>query len=523
MAGYFKIGLVSDDYLNIYDALNTSLSEKLTGPLPFTNTFHTRPVYYLSLEKSVALNRLLGLEYDNFIFYRIQSLFIFFFISIICGFITLGLSKRLSLAIVASLTVIIFPNNVNNICWTAARVDLLCCFFYIAALYTFISYLRVKSKTAFIACLIFFILSLMTKELAITFPVVVILFAYFTEGRTGISISSKLLATLFSVLIIYISFRLIISHGNLLEVTTLYQSFPLANAAGVIARSVIAFTIPLDYLSLNYALKNHNKIVVLYLLVLYGAIFYFIWSMFATNVYKYMMQILILAFVLIFPYIIIGYIRPQMILLPFAVITIYTLYVYSHQREFNVKMNKNILKLFFGIAMIFWTIWSISVISDWLTSYHKGKTSITNLINKNIAQDNRILVIGNPGRFKQTFMFDKLTGAYNYWKYGDFVIKDTINDIIQSAALDEEYIGTPFEVKTLSENEFEIKAVTPRQFFYIEGMDIEQNQSEFINSDFEVKFTEFNNTNKPIKFRLKILNDKIMCFLAEGLDFKQLR
>ncbi|MCX7878139.1 MAG: hypothetical protein N2510_05785, partial [Ignavibacteria bacterium] len=368
LTGYFKIGLVSDDYLNIYDALNSSFHEKLTGPLPFTNAYHLRPVYYLSLEKSVSLNRILGIDYDNFILYRIQSLGIYLFICFLGGLIVLGLSKRLSLAVVALVTVLIFPNNINNICWTAARVDLLCCLFYVAALYTFISYLRVKSNTALIATLSFFILSLMTKELAITFPFVALLFAYFTEGRTGIIISRRLLTALFSVLVLYFIIRFTIYDTNPFTVATLYQAFPFSNSPGVIARSIIAFTIPLDYLTLNYALKNHNKLVLFYLLCLYGAIFYFIWSMFATNVFKYIIHILVLAFTVISPYIIIGYIRPQMILLPFAIVIIYTLHVYSHQREFNIKLNKNVLKIFFVITIIFWIIWSNRVISDWLIS-----------------------------------------------------------------------------------------------------------------------------------------------------------
>ncbi|MCX7877159.1 MAG: hypothetical protein N2510_00800, partial [Ignavibacteria bacterium] len=98
-----------------------------------------------------------------------------------------------------------------------------------------------------------------------------------------------------------------------------------------------------------------------------------------------------------------------------------------------------------------------------------------------------------------------------------------INDVVQSAALDEEYIGTPFEVKPQSENEFEIRAVAPRQFFYIEGFDIEKNRSGFTNKDISVEFTEFNNTGKPIKLKLKILNENITCFIAEGLDFRKLK
>ena len=54
--GYFKIGLLADDYLNFFDALHSTLYQKISGNLPFTNAFHIRPVYYLSLEKSLAIH-----------------------------------------------------------------------------------------------------------------------------------------------------------------------------------------------------------------------------------------------------------------------------------------------------------------------------------------------------------------------------------------------------------------------------------------------------------------------------------
>ncbi len=106
--GYFRIGLLSDDYLTFFDALHSTLYQKLTGQLPFSNVFHMRPVYYLSIEKSVALNNLFGFVTTDFILYRIQNLLLFCFIAFIAGCICLHLTKRISISLAAVLSIILF-------------------------------------------------------------------------------------------------------------------------------------------------------------------------------------------------------------------------------------------------------------------------------------------------------------------------------------------------------------------------------------------------------------------------------
>ncbi len=115
-----------------------------------------------------------------------------------------------------------------------------------------------------------------------------------------------------------------------------------------------------------------------------------------------------------------------------------------------------------------------------------------------------------------------MTGAYGFWKDKQYSIKDTINDVIQTAAFQESSIGAKLECKTISPNEFEIKAIAPKQFFYIEGYSSERIRTGFKNNDISVEFTEFNTVDKPIKLRLVILSDRVTCFLAEELGFRKI-
>jgi hypothetical protein len=517
--GYFNIGLLSDDYLNFYDATNSTFYEKITGAMPFTNVFHIRPVYYLSLEKSVQLHDWFGFAYDNFVWYRVQNLALLLLISLLAGYIVMHTTRRMSLALIAVASVILFSNNVNNICWTAARVDLICVLFYLGALYFTIQYSDNKSALTFTLAIISFVLSILTKELAITLPVTVLLIIYFTKGKEALKNTSSIIISLFAILVIYFIYRFLILGNNVSQITTLYQESPLSSAPGVFARGLISLTIPMDYLALNYALRNDNKIILLYLFALYGAVFYLIWVMVKIDVYKYVGQLLALMFLLLLPYAIVGYIRPQMSLLPFIILTIHILWVYSHQRRFNTYLNKKVLRIFYAVVFIFWGYWSATAVQDWLTSYEKAKINVENVLKINPEPNKQTILIGNPGRFKQTFMFDKMTGAYNFWKEKRFAINDTINDIIQTAAITESSIGAKLEYKEIQPGEFEIKTNAPRHFFYIEGYNYDKTRMGFQNKDISVVFLEFNNVDKPIKMKLKILSQNVNCYLADSLNF----
>ncbi len=159
---------------------------------------------------------------------------------------------------------------------------------------------------------------------------------------------------------------------------------------------------------------------------------------------------------------------------------------------------------------------------DWNTSYSKALINVDKLIAAEHNPQKRMVLIGNPGRYKQTLMFDKMTGSYNFWKNRQYIINDTINDVIQSAAFQESSIGAEFEVKSISSTEFEIKCVAPKQFFYIEGYNSERIRTGFRNKDISVEFTEYNTVDKPIKLNLVILSSDIECFVAGELGFRKI-
>lgn len=77
-SGYFSIGLLSDDYLNIISANTSTLSEKFTGDVPYYSKNHLRPIWFLSIQTTHAITNALGFANDNFQLYRIENLLLIF-------------------------------------------------------------------------------------------------------------------------------------------------------------------------------------------------------------------------------------------------------------------------------------------------------------------------------------------------------------------------------------------------------------------------------------------------------------
>lgn len=531
LSGYFSIGLLSDDYLNFYDTVNSSLAQKFTGNLPYSNHLLYRPVIYLSFQVSYFLHDLLGFSYDNFVLYRIQNLFVFLLISFVAGKIILLRTNHLLSALLVSAIIIIFPNNIHNICWTSARVDLLCGLFYLLTiLFTFL-YLERPAKLFLILSVLTLTLSLLTKETAVTVPVVVFLFALYNYEGSVLKKNKLIFIVHFSLILVYALFRLLFLNNDLTRAATLFQDNPVLNIPGILARAVISFTIPVDFLSLNVGLRNRETVLLLYLLILYTFIIYAFVFIIRSNAYKQLLYLLALGFLILFPYMFIGYLRPQMILIPFVLLLIQIFLYFSRSDKMKSVVNTKFVYLMIAGFILFWTYWSVSVVRDWKFVYEDSMLRLEPLLKMNLdnisastgAGDmyKQVIVIGNPSRLKQSFMFNKLTGAYNFWKYKEFTIKETFNDIVQTAALDRASINSKLKYEAIpsTRDEFVITVTGGTQFFTMEGFDNVRIKSGFRNKDMTVEFTDFNVLDKPTKLKLKILSPGIPVYILSEMNY----
>lgn len=84
--------------------------------------------------------------------------------------------KRFFVALLTAILFAIHPQHVESVAWVAERKDVLFLFFFIPSILTYCIYSQIHKKSWYIASLVLFALSLLSKPMAVTLPVLLILF-----------------------------------------------------------------------------------------------------------------------------------------------------------------------------------------------------------------------------------------------------------------------------------------------------------------------------------------------------------
>jgi hypothetical protein len=84
---------------------------------------------------------------------------------------------------VAAILFALHPQHVESVAWVAERKDLLCGFFYLLTLFFYHHYIKQISVCSYIACVISATLSIMAKPMAVSLPLVLILFDFLLYQR----------------------------------------------------------------------------------------------------------------------------------------------------------------------------------------------------------------------------------------------------------------------------------------------------------------------------------------------------
>lgn len=118
-------------------------------------------------------------------FYHANNLFFHIVVTILVYFFITKLSKNKVIALFTSLLFGIHPMHVEAVAWITARKDLLYAVFFMAGLISYLYYVEKKvkrDKILFITCcFLFFLMALLSKAVAVTFPVVLLLIDYLKQ------------------------------------------------------------------------------------------------------------------------------------------------------------------------------------------------------------------------------------------------------------------------------------------------------------------------------------------------------
>ena len=169
--------------------------------------------------------------------YHLTSLVLHLFNCLLIFWLINILSQRLAVAVMVALLFGIHPLHVESVAWIADRKDVLCGFFFLSAMIAYVYHLRQTHLSKFYyLSLIFFLLALLAKPMAITLPFVLFLLDYFVGRKDKkISFANKIpffiLSLIFGSIFIFARFSLmgsgvIIHYSRLLN---MLRKFLIAN------------------------------------------------------------------------------------------------------------------------------------------------------------------------------------------------------------------------------------------------------------------------------------------------------
>jgi len=103
--------------------------------------------------------------------------------SVLVYFLCLRLSARRVASTVVALLFAIHPLHVESVAWISSRKDLLSALFWILGLFAYLRYVKRPSRRGYAAVAAAFVLSFMSKPVAVTFPLILLLLDYWPLAR----------------------------------------------------------------------------------------------------------------------------------------------------------------------------------------------------------------------------------------------------------------------------------------------------------------------------------------------------
>lgn len=105
-----------------------------------------------------------------------------------------GFNVPLTAGVVTGLLFALHPIHVESVAWVSERKDLLCAFFFLLSMLSYLKYSSSgQQKKHYILCLLFFILALMSKPMAVTLPVVFIILDLYPLERLSLKTYRRVL------------------------------------------------------------------------------------------------------------------------------------------------------------------------------------------------------------------------------------------------------------------------------------------------------------------------------------------
>jgi tetratricopeptide (TPR) repeat protein len=184
------------------------------------------PITMLSLAYNYKYSELKPHAYffTNIIIHLLNTFLVFYFLYLLSG-------KRFMVGAIAAALFGLHPMHAESVAWISERKDVLYCFFFLLSCITHIKYLDTNKKLFLLYTFLFFVLSCLSKAMAVVLPVVLLLIDFYKSRKvSGTAIIEKIPFFLISVYFGYTATH-IQSSGAIadFQVFTLAQRFMFAS------------------------------------------------------------------------------------------------------------------------------------------------------------------------------------------------------------------------------------------------------------------------------------------------------
>jgi hypothetical protein len=171
----------------------------------FDNIVHYHPLVYLSysIENSIFGLNPFYFHLDNIVLHCVNVVLVFFFVT--------SIGSKKYIALITAVLFAVHPLHVESVAWITERKDVLYSLFFMSSLICYIKYKKNDAKLFYLLSLILFVFSCLSKAMAVSLPLVLILVDFILskqgkpETRINWRIKEKTPFVILSVLFSFIN------------------------------------------------------------------------------------------------------------------------------------------------------------------------------------------------------------------------------------------------------------------------------------------------------------------------------
>jgi len=181
-----------DDNINVYENINIRSIDiaflKWVFSSEFPGLWHPFTMFSFAIDYALWGLNPLGFHLTNILLHTINTALVFFVVARL-----IRVSSKQNSLIAAAVTALLFgihPLHVESVAWITERKGILCTFFYLLTLLSYFKYAFTDTKrkrfTYYIFSIFLFLLALLSKPMAVSLPIVLLILDFYPLKRLSI-------------------------------------------------------------------------------------------------------------------------------------------------------------------------------------------------------------------------------------------------------------------------------------------------------------------------------------------------